>query len=62
MCDSGTTVRTVLGDLADPHQAVAALAEVIASSGIPDVDVYTPGDVSTLPIDAGALDTETLRS
>jgi short-subunit dehydrogenase len=60
--DGGTTVRTVLGDLADPRQAVAALDELVASSGTPDVVVYAPGDVSRLPVDAGALDAETLRS
>jgi len=49
-------------ELADEAQVDAALADLQARHGIPDVVLYSPGGVDRLPVDALSLDVYTLRS
>ncbi|PPJ35528.1 short-chain dehydrogenase [Nocardia nova] len=58
----GVEVDALLADLTDDARIDDALAELRAAHGIPDVVVYSPGDVSRLPVDALSLDADTLRS
>lgn len=55
-------VDVLLADLTDDARIDHALAELRAAHGLPDVVVYSPGDVSRLPVDALSLDADTLRS
>lgn len=55
-------VDVLFADLTDEAAVDAALTELHAAHGVPDVVVYGPGDVARLPVDAMSLDTETLRS
>ncbi|MFC9997597.1 SDR family NAD(P)-dependent oxidoreductase [Nocardia sp. NPDC127526] len=60
---SGGVVADVLtADLAETDQVAAALRELDARHGTPDVVVYSPGDVSRLPVNVLVLDAETLRT
>lgn len=59
---SGATVARTVADLADPAEVRAAAHRIESSSGTPDVVLYSPGDVSRLPVGARDLDASTLRS
>lgn len=52
----------LLADLTDDAQVDAALTNLRARHGIPDVLLYSPGGVERLPVDALALDADTLRT
>lgn len=52
----------LLADLTADDHIDRALTELQAVHGVPDVVVYSPGDVSRLPVDALSLDADTLRS
>ncbi|MCM6776500.1 SDR family NAD(P)-dependent oxidoreductase [Nocardia sp. CDC159] len=52
----------LFADLTDAAQVDAALTDLLARHGVPDVLLYSPGGVQRLPVDALALDVETLRS
>jgi NADP-dependent 3-hydroxy acid dehydrogenase YdfG len=56
----GATVAAFPADLADRAQAGAAAAALRERFGLPDAVVYSPGDVSRLPVGALALDAEQL--
>ncbi|MEV5649668.1 SDR family NAD(P)-dependent oxidoreductase [Nocardia sp. NPDC052254] len=58
----GVAVDVLLADLTDESAVDAALTELHAAHGVPDVVVYSPGDVGRLPVDAASLDVTTLRS
>lgn len=58
----GIDADVLLADLADDAQVDAALAELRQRHGIPDVVVYSPGDVTHLPVDALSLDVDTMLS
>ncbi len=58
----GVAVDVLLADLADESAVDAVLTELQAAHGVPDVVVYSPGDVGRLPVDAASLDVATLRS
>ncbi len=58
----GIAADVLLADLADDTQVDTALADLLARHGIPDVVLYSPGGVERLPVDALALDADTLRS
>ncbi|MFE6859083.1 SDR family NAD(P)-dependent oxidoreductase [Nocardia sp. NPDC057668] len=59
---AGVTVDHLVADLTDTVAVTAALDELHARHGLPDAVVYSPGDVSRLPVNATALDLDTLRS
>ncbi|MFF0494154.1 SDR family NAD(P)-dependent oxidoreductase [Nocardia sp. NPDC004068] len=61
---AGADVETDVlhANLTDDAQVDAALTELVARHGIPDVALYAPGDVSRLPVPALALDADTLRT
>ncbi|MQY29503.1 SDR family NAD(P)-dependent oxidoreductase [Nocardia aurantia] len=58
----GVTADVLYADLADDAQVDAALAELQGRHGVPDVALYSPGDVARLPVDALSLDVDTLRT
>ncbi|WP_067687559.1 SDR family NAD(P)-dependent oxidoreductase [Nocardia jejuensis] len=58
----GVSADVLLADLADADQVGVALRELHARHGTPDAILYSPGDVTRLPVDAASLDAETLRS
>lgn len=58
----GIEVDVLLADLTDDARIDHALAELRRAHGLPDVVVYSPGDVSRLPVDALSLDADTLRT
>ncbi|AHH16781.1 putative oxidoreductase, SDR family [Nocardia nova SH22a] len=55
-------VDVLLADLTDESAVAAALTELQAAHGVPDVVIYSPGGVERLPVDAVSLDADTLRS
>lgn len=59
---SGTTVAETVADLADPAAVRTAARRIESLSGTPDVVLYSPGDVSRLPVRARDLDANTLRT
>jgi short-subunit dehydrogenase len=59
---SGATVARTVVDLADPTQVRAAARRIESRCGTPDVVLYSPGDVSRLPVAARDLDATTLRT
>lgn len=59
---SGASVARTEADLADPVEVRAAVDHIESSSGTPDVVLYSPGDVSRLPVAAEDLDAKTLRT
>src|SRR4051794_12596835 len=56
----GATVARSVADLGDPEQVRAVAEQIESRSGTPDVVLYSPGDVSRLPIDVQALDADEL--
>ncbi|WP_227983477.1 SDR family NAD(P)-dependent oxidoreductase [Nocardia spumae] len=62
LAGEGTAVDVLRADLTDESDVDDVLAELRAAHGIPDVVVYSPGDVGRLPVDALSLDADALRS
>ncbi|WP_067535345.1 SDR family NAD(P)-dependent oxidoreductase [Nocardia crassostreae] len=62
LTSDGVVTDGLTADLAEPDQAAAALRDLEARHGLPDVVVYSPGDVSRLPVNVLSLDVDTLRS
>ncbi|WP_019930260.1 SDR family NAD(P)-dependent oxidoreductase [Nocardia sp. BMG111209] len=58
----GIAADVLYADLTEDAQVDAALAELQVRHGVPDVALYSPGDVARLPVDALALDVDILRS
>jgi NADP-dependent 3-hydroxy acid dehydrogenase YdfG len=58
----GAAVSQSVADLADPAQVRTTADRIAAQSGTPDVVLYSPGDVSRLPIDARSLDANALQT
>lgn len=58
----GATVDHTIADLRDPTQVRTAAHRIESLSGTPDVVLYSPGDVSRLPVDARSLDAATLQT
>lgn len=58
----GAAVDATTADLGDPVQVRTAARRIQASSGTPDVVLYSPGDVSRLPVSARALDADALHT
>ncbi|WP_216898915.1 SDR family NAD(P)-dependent oxidoreductase [Nocardia alni] len=58
----GIAADVLLADLVDDAQVDAALADLQARHGLPDVLLYSPDGLDRFPVDALALDADILRS
>ncbi|MGF6880556.1 NAD(P)-dependent dehydrogenase (short-subunit alcohol dehydrogenase family) [Nocardia sp. GAS34] len=58
----GVEADVQVADLADDPQVDVALKDLRAHHGIPDVVLYSPSGLDRLPVDALALDADTLRA
>jgi len=58
----GAEVAFTVADLAAPAQVREAAIEIQSRSGTPDVTLYSPGDVTRLPVEARSLDAATLQT
>lgn len=62
LASEGIEADVQMADLADDKKVDAALTDLQARHGIPDVVLYSPDGLDRLPVDALALDVDTLRS
>ncbi|MGX1807420.1 SDR family NAD(P)-dependent oxidoreductase [Nocardia sp. NPDC055321] len=58
----GVAADHLVADLTDIDAVTTALDHLRARHGVPDVVVYSPGDVTRLPVAASDLDLPTLRT